>query len=137
VRDDVYPLTPAERRAALAGWRAIPAPIRWATGRLAEKGLPADDTAVSVAAGRYGECLLQRNRSNRLPRCSMTAMGVAMLLAGLFLTSTSWAATAVPAMCIAGGAVGTALGLFSWGQRRAGRLLVEANPPVVAPADAP
>ncbi|HLM04781.1 MAG TPA: hypothetical protein VK402_06280 [Blastococcus sp.] len=135
MRDDLFPLSRPERRAALAGWRAVPASIRWETGRLAEKGLPARDPAVSAAARRYGQLLLQKNLSNRLPRCTLSAAGAFMLAAGLlFLTSSFWAATAVPATLIAAGVVVTALGFLSWGQRRIGRLLVATNSSVVEPA---
>jgi hypothetical protein len=127
----------AERRAALAGWRGTPASERRDACRLAEKGLPAHDPVVSAAARRYGAYLLQRNTSNRLPRSALTVAGVVVLAGGITLACRSWAATPVLAMCIAGGAVVMALGLLSWQQRRAGRLLVAANPPVPAPAEGP
>ena len=135
MRDDVYPFTRPERRTALAGWRAVPRSIRWETGRLAEKGLPAHDPAVSVAARRYGELILQKNVANRLPRCTLTVAGALVLAVGLcLLTSSFLAATAAPAALIAGGVVATAMGILSWELRRTGRLLVVTNAQVVEPA---
>jgi hypothetical protein len=121
VRDDLYPLTATERRAARAGWRAIPIRDRREAGRLADQGLPAPEVAVSLAARRFGEYLLQRNRSNRMPRSAGPIFGLLIAVLG---TLCGVAAIALP-----GGAAVTALGLLSWGQRRCGRLLVAANAP--------
>ncbi len=130
VRDDIFPLTRIERQSALAGWRSVPASERWTAGRLAEKGLPVPDPAVAAAARRYAEYLLQRNRSNRLPRSMLGVAGVAVMAAGLFLFGIPWAAgSPAPWIGISGGLVATTLGLIHWQQRRAGRLLLAANPP--------
>ncbi len=132
MRDDLYPLTPAERAAALAGWRRIPVADRYEAGRLAGKGLPAPRPAVAAAARRYGECLLERNLTNRLPRSALVTLGLLVLASGILLAGDpvtgglGWG-------LVAGGVTGTALGLLSWGLRRAGRSLVRANSPASPP----
>ena len=123
MRDDLYPLTREERRSALAGWRAIRSEIRWGTGRLAERGLPGRDAWVSFAARRYGEYLLTRNLTNRMPRSALPVFGVLVATAG---TLAGLGLVALP-----GGLTAAALGLLSWTQRRAGRVLVAANAPLV------
>ncbi len=134
MRDDVHPFTRDEKRAAVAGWRAVPASTRWQTGRLAEKGQPADDPAVSAAARRFGECLLRQHLLNRLPRSALAVASAVALAAGLYLLTTDWSATPVPAMLISGGTAGTPMGLLSWAQRRTGHTLIAANPAVVRPS---
>lgn len=121
VRDDLFRLTRVQRRAALAGWRRVPAAQRREICRRAGQGLPAGDPGSSLIARRYGEYLLQRNRSNRLPRWALPLIGV-LLLVGLSLMGL--AVIGVP-----GGLVVTALGVVGWGQRRQAHLLVAANDP--------
>jgi hypothetical protein len=122
VRDDLYPMTRAEGRSALAGWHAIPRGVRWETGRLAERGLPGRDPWVSFAARRYGEYLLKRHLINRMPRSALPVLGVLVAVVG---TLAGLGLVALP-----GGLTAAALGLLSWGQRRAGRMLVAVNAPV-------
>jgi hypothetical protein len=128
VRDDLYPLTKAERRAALAGWRATSLADRLEACRLAKAGLPAPDPAVSAAARRWGEYLLLRHWSNRIPRGLGTYVGLVGTLAALVLVAVDSRLTddLVPLAC---GLVATGLGLLSWGRRRAGHRLVRANAP--------
>ena len=97
-------------------------PARRETGRLAERGLPAPDATVSLAARRYGEYLLQRSLSNRMPRSALPIAGVLLAVLG---TLGGAGLIAVP-----GGLVVTALGALTWAQRRCGRHLVGANTPV-------
>ena len=89
--------------------------------RRAEQGLPAGDPGSSLVARRYGEYLLQQNRSNRLPRWALPLVGV-LVVVGSSLTGL--AVIGVP-----GGLVVTALGMVAWGQRREAHLLVAANDP--------
>ena len=130
MRDDVYPLSRPEWRTALAAWRAVPARVRWETGRLAERGLPAPDPVVGDTARRFAEVLLRKHVVNRLPRCALTVVGALLLLAGLVLVDVRGGLLAT--LLLVDGAVVTVLGLVSWTQRRAGRSVVAANPPVVA-----
>ena len=123
MRDDLYPLTRAERRSALADWRAVPSDIRWETARLAKRGLPGRDSAVSLAARRYGEYLLARNMTNRMPRSALPALGVLVAVGG---TLAGLGLVAFP-----GGLTVAVLGLLSWSQRRGGRMVVAANSSVV------
>ena len=131
MRDDVYPLSRAERRAALAAWRAVPVRVRWETGRLAERGSPAQDPVVGDAARRYGELLLRKHAVNRLPRCALTVVGALLLLAGLLVFGVEGGGL-LAVLLVAEGVAVTSLGIFCWMQRRGARTVVAANPPVDA-----
>ena len=130
MRDDIYPLTGAERRAAVAGWRETPLPVRREICRLADRGLPAPEPADGVAARRYGEFLLQKNVSNRMPRWALPMFGVILVALGLLMVATDPWSSLPGIIAIAGGIVVAAGGALSWAQRRAGHLLVTANPPI-------
>jgi hypothetical protein len=127
MRDDLFPLTKDQRRQAMAAWRRVRPQDRRDACRLAERGIRAPDDYVSWAARGYGQLLLQRNFTNRLPRCALTGVGLLTVFIGAVL-GLQFDAGLGAAPVVAGGLVAAALGLLSWGQRRAAHVLVAANP---------
>ena len=119
MRDDVFSLTGDERRQALVGWRRLGSEDRRHACRLAKQGVAAPDEDVSSAARRYGEYLLMRSTSNRMPRWGLPAAGAVLGVVGTLVGASP---VAVP-----GGVVVVAIGLYSWSQRRWGHVLVAAN----------
>lgn len=107
-----------------------PAPAGRAAGQ-ARRTCP--DTLVSAAARRYGEYLLTKRLSNRLPRCLLPLCGALVALVGVLLWTgvlRLWdeALTGLGVFTTVAGLLATLLGLLGWSQRRAARTLVNANP---------
>jgi hypothetical protein len=88
MRDDLFPLTKDERRQALAAWRRVRFQDRQEACRLAERGIRAPDDYVSWAARGYGQYLLQRNVTNRMPRWAVPLAG--LLVAGVGAVLGIW-----------------------------------------------
>ncbi len=114
----------------MAGWRRTPLRVRREICRLADGGLPAPEPADSAAARRWGEFLLQRNWSNRMPRWALPALGMFLVALGLLMVATDPWSPLPGIVAIVGGVVVTGGGAISWAQRPAGHLLVAANPPI-------
>jgi hypothetical protein len=132
VRDDVYPLTKAERRATRASWRQFSGRERMEAGRLAERGLPAPSPELSAAALQWGQYMLRRTWSNRIPRSGLVVAG--LTAAGLGLISqlaigNGW-------VLVGCGLVAAACGWLTWSLRRLAHDLVRANSVVPRPEDA-
>ena len=131
VRDDLYDLDRAERRRARRAWRRTPFEQRMEALRVAKEGMPAPEPRVSAAARRYGQYLLTRRFSNRMPRSLLPTLGAVVTVAGVFwwrdgyfLPEPAWTGP----FCIFSGIMVLICGLLSWSQRQGGRLLVQANP---------
>ncbi|PPK89799.1 hypothetical protein CLV92_1342 [Kineococcus xinjiangensis] len=109
---------------------------------MAKQGLPAPDPLVAAAGRGYGEYLLTRRLTNRLPRSLLPLAGAILVLVGVLLWSGAVAfaetdLTGLGVFGVIGGVVVTLLGLLSWSQRQGGRLLVAANPAASAPPTEP
>jgi hypothetical protein len=123
VRDDLYPLTRAQRRAIRDEWRQIPYRDRRNAARLAERGLPAPTAELSAATFRWGQYMLQRNWSNRLPRSSMLMAGLGFAALGF----VSMLVIDVGLPVIVCGLVAAAMGWVTWDVRRGAHQLIRAN----------
>jgi hypothetical protein len=123
VRDDFYPLSRDQRRAIRDEWRQIPYRDRRNAARLAERGLPAPTPELSAATLRWGQYMLQRNWSNRLPRSSMLVAGLVFAALG----SVSMLLIDVGLPVVVCGLVAAALGWLTWDIRRGAHQLIRAN----------
>ena len=132
MRDDIYPLSKEERRAARSSWRQFSARERMEAGRLAGRGLPAPSPELSAAALQWGQYMLQRNWSNRIPRSSLVVAGLIAAVFGLI----SQLAIGVGWVLVGGGLIAAAIGWLTWSQRRLGHDLVRANAVVPHAEDA-
>jgi hypothetical protein len=119
VRDDLYPLTKDQRRAAHDAWRRFSYGDRREACRRANRGLPAQSPELSAASLLWGQYQLHRTWANRPPRSAGAITG-AMLTLVVMLTDSG----AVPT---AAGLAACFLGLLTWDRRRSAHRLVEAN----------
>jgi hypothetical protein len=132
MRDDLFVLSQEQRRHARLAWRRVSVQQRRQVILLAKEGRPAPDPNISAAAREYGQYLLYRNRSNRLPRSLQPAVGTLVAVVGVLL----WTGVVqIPgrlgsgAVLTVGGLLAFLLGLLSWSQRKCAHLLIGANAP--------
>lgn len=101
-------------------------------GRLAERGLPAPSRELSAATLQWGQYMLQRTWSNRIPRSSMVVAGLTAAILGLL----AQLAIGVGWVLVGGGLVAAAIGWLTWSQRRLAHAMVSANAVVLHHGDA-
>ena len=138
VRDDLFELTRAQQRQARIAWRQASVQQRREAVRLAQSGSPAPDPDVSAAARAYGEYLLRKNRSNRVPRSMQPVVATLTAVVGVLLCTGVVrlpGGLAAGILLTIGGLMVVLIGLASWAQRKAARLLVAANAPKPPPSE--
>ena len=123
MRDDLYPMTRDQQRSIRDECRQIPYRDRRNAARRAGQGLPAPTPEISAATLRWGQYMLKRNWSNRLPRSSMLVAG--LLFAALGSASMLLVDVGLPVVVC--GLVAAGLGWLTWDIRRGAHQLIRAN----------
>jgi hypothetical protein len=136
VPDLTTPTTRAERRAAVAAWRAVPVRQRFAVLRSAKQGMRHPDASAAAAAEEYarvcerprGPHWWQRPR-HRITPWVMAMFAVAMAVYGVLFFRLEGGGSAMGWVCAGLAVIGTLYGLFLWDGMRDRRHLLAVSPP--------